>query len=251
MHTQRTATLRISSVSLIAAMALAGGLLTACSSTASAETVSAAMTHSHAGHSHSDHGNASTAEYASEQAKKVKPATAEAQLQAAMRTLWDQHMAWTWSTVVAFAEDSPGLDATVSRLLQNQADIGAAVAPFYGDEAADQLTALLQTHITDAVPVLTAAKAGDTVALQAALDAWHANAREIADFLASANTAWPQDDMRAMMATHIDQTTAYASAVIGGDYATAIATFDEAQAHMAQMADELSAGLIAQFPKEF
>ena len=262
MYTQHPATLRASTVSLIAAMALAGGLLTACSSTASAETISAA-THSHSGHSHSEHGNVSTAEGASEGSSehgtehglehglKVKPASAEAQLQATMRTLWDQHMAWTWSTVVAFAEGSPGLDATVSRLLQNQADIGAAVAPFYGDEAADQLTALLQTHITDAVPVLTAAKAGDTVALQAALDAWHANAREIADFLAGANPAWSQDDLRAMMATHIDQTTAYAAAVIGGDYTSAIATFDEAQAHMAQMADELTAGLIAQFPKEF
>ncbi|MDQ2660320.1 MAG: hypothetical protein M3Y52_00425 [Actinomycetota bacterium] len=246
MNTQRTATLRISSVSLIAAMALAGGLLTACSSTASAETISAAT------HSHSDHGNGDHAsEHASEHAKKVKPASAETQLHATMRTLWDQHMAWTWSTVVAFADGSPGLDATVTRLLQNQADIGDAVAPFYGDEAAAELTTLLQTHITDAVPVLTAAKAGDTAALQAALDEWHANARDIADFLAGANPAWPQDDMRAMMATHIDQTTAYAAAVIGGDYASGIATFDEAQAHMVQMADELSAGLIAQFPKEF
>ena len=72
-----------------------------------------------------------------------------------------------------------------------------------------------------------------------------------ADFLAAANPAWSQDDLREMMATHITQTTAYAAAVLGGDYEGAIMTFDEAQAHMADMADTLSAGVIAQFPKQF
>lgn len=233
MDLQHKSTFRASTVSLIAALALAGGLLTACSSSASAESA-ATVTHSH-----------------SVSVKKPKPASAETQLHAAMRTLWDQHMAWTWSTVVAFAENSPGLDATVSRLLSNQADIGNAIAPYYGDVAAAQLTELLQTHITLAVPVLTAAKAGDTAALDAALDDWYANARDIADFLAAANPNWSQAEMREMMATHITQTTAYAAAVIGGDYAGAITEFDEAQAHMAHMADELSAGVIAQFPKKF
>ena len=249
MYVHHTTKFRASTASLLAALLLTGGLLTACSSSAIAESASAEMqmqTQAHS-HSHSDAVPVSV----SAAAKKPKPASAETQLYAAMRTLWDQHMAWTWSTVVAFAEDSPGLDATVSRLLRNQADIGDAIAPYYGDEAAAQLTELLQTHITLAVPVLTAAKAGDTAALQTALDNWYANAQDIADFLAAANPNWSQADLREMMATHITQTTAYAAAVIGGDHESAITTFDEAQAHMAHMADELSAGLIAQFPKRF
>ncbi|GAA1814326.1 hypothetical protein [Agromyces neolithicus] len=233
MHIQRKAAFRVSAVSVAAAVALAGGLLAATSLSANAESAPTAA------HSHSV------------TAIKPKPASAETQLHVAMRTLWDQHMAWTWSTVVAFAEDSPALDATITRLLRNQADIGDAFAPFYGDDAAAQLTELLQTHITQAVPVLTAAKSGDTAALQAALADWHANARDIADFLAAANPAWPQQDMREMMATHIDQTTAYAAAFLGADYEAAISTFDEAQAHMAHMADVLSAGVIAQFKKQF
>jgi hypothetical protein len=57
--------------------------------------------------------------------------------------------------------------------------------------------------------------------------------------------------MREMMTTHITQTTAYAAAVLSGDYESAIATYDEAQAHMADMADMLSAGIIAQFRSRF
>jgi hypothetical protein len=68
------------------------------------------------------------------------------------------------------AVDSPGFPATADRLLQNQVDIGNAVRPFYGDAAADQLTTLLQEHISGAVAVLTAAKAGDSDALNQAGD---------------------------------------------------------------------------------
>ena len=172
-------------------------------------------------------------------------------LHSAMRTLWAQHMEWTWSTVVAFAGDSPALQATMDRLLQNQADIGAAVATYYGPAAGNQLTDLLTTHIKDAVPVLTAAKAGDTAALDQAVADWYANAQDIADFLASANPAWKQGEMRQMMKEHITQTIAYASAVLGGKYADAVTKYDEAEAHMADMADMLSDGIVAQFPAKF
>ena len=129
--------------------------------------------------------------------------------------------------------------------MANQADIGDAVASFYGADAGDQLTALLQTHINQAVPVLQAAKAGDPDALDEALDDWYANARDIADFLSAANPRnWDRHAMREMMETHITQTTAYAGAVLGGDYQGAIAIYDEARAHMSDMADTLSAGVV-------
>jgi len=100
--------------------------------------------------------------------------------------------------------------------------------------------------------VLQAAKAGDKAALDTALADWYANAQEIADFLASANPDnWEQSAVREMMKGHIDQTTAYASSVLTGDYEGAIKTYDEAAAHMAEMADALSAGIVAQFPDKF
>lgn len=177
--------------------------------------------------------------------------SAQIALHTAMANLWAQHMEWTYATVIAFVQDSPALTPTMNRLLQNQSDIGNAIKPFYGDEAGDQLIALLEEHINDAVPVLTSAKAGDADALNAAVEAWYANAQAIADFLAAANPHWKQADMEEMMAAHITQTIAYATDALGGDYAAAIADYGIAEQHMAQMADMLSAGIIKQFPKQF
>lgn len=182
---------------------------------------------------------------------KAADKSAEAALYSAMRTLWGQHMFWTYATVVEFADASPALGATMARLQRNQDDLGNAIKPYYGDDAGNKLAELLHTHISQAVPVLEAAKAGDKPALNKSVEAWHVNAREIADFLAGANPNWPQDALRDMMKAHIDTTVAYAGAVIGQNYPDAITTFNEAEAHMLHMADVLSRGIIAQFPDKF
>jgi hypothetical protein len=179
------------------------------------------------------------------------PTAEEIGLYTTMTQLWAQHMEWTYATVLAFAQDAPDLQASLNRLLANQADLGNAIEPFYGNEAADQLTDLLTEHIHGALPVLTAAKAGDTAALQTALDAWYANAHDIADFLADANPHWKKADTEQMMRDHITQTVAYATDLLTGDYTKAITDYGIAEQHMYDMADMLSAGLIKQFPKSF
>jgi hypothetical protein len=218
---------RLSATTLAAVLALSGGSLAACDSADANDkkASSAAGVHNHA---------------------------AQADFQAAMRTLWGQHMEWTWSTVVAFVGDSPSLKAELGRLLRNQSDIGSAIAPYYGPDAAKQLTDLLTTHINEAVPVLTAAKAGDKAGLDKALKDWYANAQAIADLLAKANPDnWPQATVRDMLKGHIDQTVTYASDLIGGKYAQAVADYDKAEEHMMHLADTLAAGIIAQHPGKF
>jgi hypothetical protein len=169
-----------------------------------------------------------------------------------MRELWSDHMQWTYATVDAFFHNQQALQPTLDRLLRNQADIGNAIAPYYGKDAAKQLTDLLTTHIKQAVPVLMAAKAGDKAALDKALGDWHANAQDIADFLSKANPDnWPQSATRPMMKAHIDQTTGYAVNLLKGDYAKAIKDFGEANHHMMMLGDVLAKGIIAKFPDKF
>jgi hypothetical protein len=166
-----------------------------------------------------------------------------------MRKLWEDHMTWTRLAIVTFADGSGGFDATAGRLLQNQADIGGAIKPFYGAAAGDRLTALLHDHITIAVEVLQAAKSGDAAAFADGKSRWYANADDIADFLAAANPRfWPQDVMRADMRTHLDQTLAEAAHELGGDYAASVTDYDQVHAHILAMADMLSSGIIGQFP---
>src|SRR6185312_15867815 len=134
-----------------------------------------------------------------------------------MRKLWEDHITWTRLAIVTFADGSAGFPATAARLLQNQADIGDAIKPYFGTAAGDQLTALLHDHITIAVELLQAAKAGDSAAVADASARWYANANDIADFLAAANPRfWPQPAMRAAMKEHLDQTLAEAQHELTG-----------------------------------
>jgi hypothetical protein len=169
-----------------------------------------------------------------------------------MRKLWEDHVTWTRLAIVTFADGSPGFGTTAGRLLQNQSDIGDAIKPYYGVAAGNRLTSLLHDHITIAVEVMTAAKAGDTKGLNAASTRWYANGNDIADFLAAANPrSWPQDVMRADMKTHLDQTLAEASHELNRGYAASVTDYEGIHAHILMMADQLSAGLMTQFPSRF
>ncbi|MEU3078217.1 hypothetical protein [Streptomyces laurentii] len=182
----------------------------------------------------------------------VRGRTARTALYAAMRQLWAQHVHWTYSTVEAFFHNPDALQATQDRLLRNQHDIGDAIAPYYGRAAADRLTDLLLTHIEDSGPVLQALKDGDAAALKKAMAVWYANAKDIADFLSTANPEfWPRSVTEPALKTHITQTAAYGTDLFRADYTKAITDFDAAEAHMAELADFLSKGIIAQFPGRF
>ncbi len=169
-----------------------------------------------------------------------------------MRKLWEDHVTWTRLVIVDVAFGTADTQATLERLLQNQVHIGNAIKPFYGDAAGNQLTALLTTHIVLAGNILLNAKAGNTDGVNANVTLWYQNANDIAEFLNGANPKnWPLADMQMMMKTHLDLTLQEAVAQLTGDYSTSISTYDQVHLEILQMADMLSAGIIAQFPSMF
>jgi hypothetical protein len=170
---------------------------------------------------------------------------------AAMRELWEDHVVWTRQVIVAIIAGAPDTDAALTRLLRNQADIGNAIKPFYGDAAGEQLTALLREHIVVAGTLLTTAKTGDADAFAAAKIAWYRNGDGIARFLAEANPHWPLAEMQAAMTGHLDTTLAEAVARLTGDWNADVAAYDAVHQHILHMADALSDGIIAQFPAAF
>ncbi len=169
-----------------------------------------------------------------------------------MRKLWEDHVVWTRLAIVSFASDNPDLQPTLHRLLRNQADIGDAIKPYYGNAAGERLTDLLKEHINGAVQVLVAAKSGDQQQFDQAKAAWYANGRRIADFLHRANPRnWGRHEMRAMMREHLDQTLAEAADRLAGRYRADIRDYGAITRHILEMADTLSSGIVAQFPGRF
>lgn len=168
-----------------------------------------------------------------------------------MRKLWEDHVTWTRLAVISLTTGSPDTEATVGRLLQNQDDIGDAIAPFYGEEAGNQLATLLREHITIAADLIAAAKAGNQPEVARQQARWEANADEIARFLNSANPRWKLDETRSMLLEHLQLTTSEVVARLQSDWTADVAAYDEIHRQALHMADMLSTGIVAQFPKRF
>lgn len=177
--------------------------------------------------------------------------TAAVPLRTAMRDLWAAHVIWTREYIVSAIADAADKNAVTERLLKNQRDIGEAIVPFYGQEAGDKLAALLKEHILLAAEVVAAAKANDASKLKDADAKWHENARDLAQFLSSANPNWSSDMLLNMFNDHLKLTTDEAVARIQGEWVKDIAAFDAIFVQAMKMADDLSEGIIKQFPDKF
>jgi hypothetical protein len=173
------------------------------------------------------------------------------QMKLGMRKLWEDHITWTRNAIFCLVDGLPGTDQTIKRLLQNQTDIGNAIKPFYGDDAGNKLTALLDEHINIAADVITSAKVGDTIKLADASKRWSANADAISMFLSKANPNWKFEDVKKMMDEHLKLTTDEALARIHKDYEADVAAYDKVHEEILQMADALADGIVKQFPDKF
>jgi len=169
-----------------------------------------------------------------------------------MRKLWEDHVTWTRLAIISLESGTPDTEATVARLLRNQADIGNAIKPYYGNAAGNTLTQLLRTHILIAADVIAAAKAGDKAKLADAQARWRSNANDIAALLASVNPRyWTAARMKAEMSKHLALTTQEAVARLQGRWAADVAAYDQVQHHILHMSDLLADGLVKQFPNRF
>lgn len=185
-------------------------------------------------------------------ASKPETKLSQVEFNKAMRKLWEDHITWTRLYIISAAGNLSDKDATAQRLLQNQADIGNAIAPFYGEAAGAKLTALLKDHILGAANLIEAAKSGDKAKIGDASAKWYANADDIAAFLSGANpTQWPLADMKSGMKMHLDLTLAEATDRLQGNYPAGIQEYDKIHAHILGLADLLSNGIIHQFPGKF
>ena len=168
-----------------------------------------------------------------------------------MRKLWTDHVVWTRDYIIAAVGDQPDAQAAANRLMKNQEDIGNAVATFYGAAAGQQLTTLLKEHITIAVDLIKAAKAGDKAGQQQADARWQQNAVQIAEFLSKANPNWPKEVVTDLMKKHLSTTTNEVVARLNKDWDADVRAFDEVYGHILHMADALSEGIVKQFPNKF
>ncbi len=173
------------------------------------------------------------------------------ELYSTMRKLWADHVIWTREYIVSAIDNADDTNFAAERLMRNQEDIGAAIVPFYGEEAGAELTRLLKEHISIAVELIDAAKTNNQAGYHEADHRWTQNAQDIAVFLSKANPHWPEQALVETMNMHLKTTTDEAVARLNKDYVKDIEAFDMVFHHIMEMSDQIAAGVIKQFPEKF
>jgi hypothetical protein len=171
---------------------------------------------------------------------------------AALRDLWVGHIFWVRGVVFeTFAKNAPAATAAEQAVVGNAKDIAGAIAPFYGQPAADQLFALLAGHYGATKEYLDAAVKNDAAAGSKATDHLTANAQEIAVFLSGANPNLPKDTLEELLLAHGGHHLQQIQEVQAGQYEKEAATWTAMKGHIYVIADALTDALAKQFPEKF
>ncbi|WP_410982819.1 acetylglutamate kinase [Bacillus cereus] len=175
----------------------------------------------------------------------------EMMLQNYMRSLWEQHVAWTRLAIISIIFNLPDLNITIARLLKNAPDMGNSLQPFYGQNAAKKYSDLIKEHLVIAADLVKAAKVGDQNAALTAEKKWYANADEIVEFLSSINPYLSKEEFRKMFYEHLALTKSEAVSILNKDYQSSVQLYDKIEKDALEMADMITDAIIKQFPQVF
>ncbi|WP_064093899.1 hypothetical protein [Rossellomorea aquimaris] len=173
------------------------------------------------------------------------------QLKGDLRKLWIDHTIWTRNYIVSAIAELEDTDEVLARLLKNQEDIGNAIKPFYGEDAGNKLADLLTDHILIAGKIVEAAKSDNQAELKNYNSDWYRNADDIAHFLSNANPNWSNKQLTDLLYMHLKLVTEDVVARLKKDWEADIIAFDKGEAHIIEIADVLTDGIIKQFPNQF
>lgn len=170
-------------------------------------------------------------------------------LQAAMRSLWHDHVVHTREYALAMhAHDAAKAKAAEDAVVINAKAIANAVGSFYGKAAGEQMFTLLAGHWAGVKALTQADSTHDTAAETAAMNALAINGGEIAKFLAGANPNLPESAVSSLMAGHVAHHSAQIEEIMAGDAKAEAATWTAMQQHMNVIADALAGAIAKQFP---
>lgn len=176
---------------------------------------------------------------------------ASVELNKKLRALWEQHVFWTRLTVNSIVDNLGDVKPTSERLLRNADDFAVALTPIYGSAIASEFAKLLREHLTIAAEVVTNLKSGNDMAADNAIKRWYANADQIASFLNRINPYWSVEQWQHMLYEHLRLLTEEMTSRINKDYDRNVALADPIQEQALGMADEMTSGIVQQFPAYF
>lgn len=190
-------------------------------------------------------GHAAAAKVTTESAKTVE-------LRQALRDLWIDHVFWSRNVaLLTRMGDAQGAKVAEDNVVANAKAIANAMAPLYGQPAADKLFGLLAAHYGAVKEYMSASYAGDQAGKDKATQKMLANVNDISTFLSGANPNWPKSALVALLTAHGGHHMAQIDDFARQDYAAEAQVWGAMKSHMYMIADALASGIAKQFPKKF
>lgn len=181
-----------------------------------------------------------------------KPDTKAADLRVLLNALERQHVDLASTAVRAGFDGQKSFPAVAAELDKNSVALADAVGSIYGTSARDTFLAIWRSHIGYFVDYTLAAKAGDTVKMNAAVAKLTGEyVPAISEFFANANPNLPKEAVAQLITQHVLHLKAAVDAYGAGDAATSYAKQTEAYNQIGTIADTLAGGIVKQFPQKF
>ncbi len=168
-----------------------------------------------------------------------------------MRSLWEEHVAWTRMAIISLIFKLPDIEFVLKRLLRNATDMGNMVRRLYGDTAATTYGNLIMQHLLLAAELVKASLAGDQQAAKTAEKKWYQNADQIAKFLSGGNPFLSEEAVRQMFYVHLDLTKQEAVTMMNKDFQKDIDVYDKIEKEAREMADTISDAMVLLYPDMF
>lgn len=151
----------------------------------------------------------------------------------------------------ASLSDAPDAAAASDALEGNTAELQAAIATIYGEEAGTAFGTRWRNHTDLYLDYVAATKASNSTAQAAALRGLRNYRSSFTAFLVQANPLLSAAEFEGLLAEHTDELVAEADQFAEGDYAAAYATGRDAFHHSGVMGDYLARAIADQFPDLF
>lgn len=175
----------------------------------------------------------------------------KAELQMALRELWNGHVFWVRSYVIAsHYKDTKAAKAADGKAVANARALADAITPFYGKAASDQLFQLLAGHYGSIKEIMKSSYGGDARGKSAAMKKLTDNAEQIADFLDGANPNLPKATVLPLLMAHGGHHVQGIDAVNNSNFAEEAEVWDAMLSHIYAISDAMAGALAKQFPNK-
>lgn len=166
-----------------------------------------------------------------------------AEVYAESKHLWNEHVCYTRNAIISLLNGTSDVDAIAARLTRNQSEIAELLYPYYDRNDVEAYAAVLTEHITLAVALINAVKAGEDTA--DATKAWYDNGDKMLAWMENENPYyWSRIITKPLWNDHLKLTLDQVNNRLREDWVADIESFDYNHQCIHKWADLYATGIV-------